>query len=56
MIIESYRATLKHDNGIVRLKVLSLNGKKGVIQQITTAEGYPERAIVKIVKIDNDKS
>lgn len=55
MIIETYRATLKHDNGIVKLKVISLSGKQGAIRQITTAEGCLECAIVKIVKIDNDK-
>lgn len=36
------------------LRVFSLSGKQGAIQQITTAEGCPECAIVDIVKIDTD--
>jgi len=54
--METYIATLKHDNGTVRLKVISLSGAKGAIQQITAVEGCPQSAIVKIVKIDNDKN
>lgn len=54
MTIEIYKATLKHDTGTTMLTVVSLSGEQGAIQQITTAEGCPECAIVDIVKIDND--
>jgi hypothetical protein len=54
--METYRATLKHDNGIVKLKVVSLSGKQGEIRQIRTAEGCPQCTIVKIVKIGNDEN
>lgn len=54
MTIEIYEATLKHDTGTTMLRVFSLSGKQGAIQQITTTEGCPECAIVDIVKIDND--
>lgn len=52
MIIETYRATLKHDTGMIRIKVISLSGEKGAIQQITTAEHCPECAIIKLKKIN----
>ena len=55
MIIETYIATLNHDKGTIRLKVVSLSGKQGCIQQIIAIEGCPECAIVDIVKIDNNK-
>lgn len=54
MKIEIYEATLKHDTGTTMLRVFSLSGKQGAIQQITTTEGCPECAIVDIVKIHND--
>ena len=54
MTIEIYEATLKHDTGTTMLRVISLSGKQGAIQQITAVEGCPECAIVDIVKIDND--
>ena len=54
MVVAYYKATLKHDTGTTTLRVVSLSGKQGAIQQITTAEGCPECAIVDIVKIDND--
>ena len=54
MKVETFIATIKHNNGTVNLKVVSLNGKQGAIQQITTVEGCPECAITEIVKIDND--
>ncbi len=56
MTMETYTATVKHDNGTVTLKVVSLNGKQGAIEQITIVEGCPECAIVDIIKIDNDKN
>ena len=54
MTIGIYEATLKHDTGTTMLRVFSLSGKQGAIQQITTAEGCPECAIVDIVEIFND--
>lgn len=54
MTIEIYEATLKHDTGTTMLRVISLSGKQGAIQQITTVEGCPECAIVDIVEIFND--
>ena len=54
MTIEIYEATLKHDTGTTMLRVISLSGKQGAIQQITIAEGCPECAIVDIVEIFND--
>lgn len=56
MKAETFIATIKHDNGTFRLKVVSLNGKQGALQQITTTEGCPECAIVDIVRIDNNKN
>jgi len=52
--METYKATLKHDNGIITLTVVSLSGMQGALQQITTVEGCPECAIEDIVKIDTD--
>lgn len=54
MTIEIYKATLKHNTGTTTLRVVSLSGKQGAIQQITTSEGCPECAIVNIVEIFND--
>lgn len=55
MILETYRATVTHDKGIVRFRVVSLSGKKGAIEQIMAAEGCPRRAIIKIIKIGKSK-
>jgi len=55
MIIETYRATVKHDTGMIRIKVVSLSGEKGAIQQITTAEHCPECAIIKLKRINTKK-
>ena len=54
MTIEIYEATMKHDTGTTMLRVISLSGKQGAIQQITIAEGCPKYAIVDIVEIFND--
>lgn len=51
MILETFVATIKHDDGKFRLRVVSLNGEKGAIQQITAVEHCPECAIVKLVKV-----
>ncbi len=37
---------------MIRIKVVSLSGEKGAIQQITTAEHCPECAIIKLKKIN----
>lgn len=55
MIIETFIATIKHDNGKFRLRVVSLNGEKGAIEQITLAEHCPECAIMKLVKIKSEQ-
>lgn len=55
MTIETYIATLKHDTGKIRLKVVSLHGTQGAIQQITAVEGCPERAIIKLKLINSKK-
>lgn len=51
--MEIFVATVRHDNGIVKLKVVSLSGKDRAIRQITAIEGCPKSAIVDLVKIDN---
>lgn len=53
MTIETYIATLKHDKGTARVKVVSLSGEQGAIQQITAVERCPERAIIKLKLINN---
>ncbi|MVZ64170.1 hypothetical protein [Sphingobacterium humi] len=55
MITETYQATLKHDTGMIWVKVVSLSGERGAIQQITTAEHCPECAIIKLKKINTKK-
>lgn len=55
MTIETYIATLKHDKGKARVKVVSLSGEQGAIQQITAVEGCPERAIIKLKLINTKK-
>lgn len=34
MILETFIATLKHDNGKARIQVVSLRGERGAIEQI----------------------
>ncbi len=55
MTIETYKATLKHDKGTARVKVVSLSGEQGAIQQITAVEHCPERAIIKLKLINSKK-
>lgn len=55
MTIETYIATLKHDKGTARIKVVSLSGEQGAIQQITAIEGCPDRAIIKLKLINSKK-
>lgn len=40
---------------MIRIKVISLSGEKGAIQQVTTAEHCPECAIIKLKKINTKK-
>lgn len=55
MILETYVATLKHDNGKIRIRVVSMSGEKGAIEQICKAENCPERAMIKLKKIKSKK-
>ncbi len=50
MELITYVATIRHDDGEFKIRVVSLSGRKGAIQQITTAEKCPECAIVKLEK------
>ena len=54
-VIETFIATLRHDKGTARLKIVSLSGEQGAINQITATEGCPERAIIKLKKINSKK-
>ncbi|WP_341836958.1 hypothetical protein WJU16_03610 [Chitinophaga pollutisoli] len=54
MVLETFIATVKHDNGKIRIRVVSMNGEQGVIEQIMAAERCPQRAIVKIKKVGNN--
>jgi hypothetical protein len=40
---------------MIRIKVVSLSGARGAIQQIATAELCPECAIIKLKKINTKK-
>jgi hypothetical protein len=51
MKIGIYKATLTHDNGKIKLNVVSLSGKQGAIKQIMVSEKCPESAITKIKKL-----
>lgn len=53
MKMEIFMATVQHDNGTVKFKVIFLNGRDGTIQQITAIEGCHKSAIVGLAKIDN---
>ena len=48
--MKTYKAKLKHDKGIVYLRVLAENEREA-IKQICDAEMCPERAIEKIIEI-----
>lgn len=53
MIIENFIATVQHDKGRIKLKVVSLSGEQGAIEQIMAVENCPQRAIVKLKKISS---
>jgi hypothetical protein len=55
MVLETFIATVKHDNGKIRFRVVSLSGEKGVIEQVTAAELCPERAIIRIKKVNSKR-
>lgn len=46
MIITTAIVTVRHDGGLHRLKVVSLSGLAGAIQQVCAMEGCPETAII----------
>ena len=48
--MKTYKAKLKHDKGIVYLRVLAEN-EKDAIKRICDAEMCPKRAIEKIIEI-----
>jgi hypothetical protein len=49
--IEHFRVTVKHDKGRAKIRVVSLTGEQGAINQIMAAELCPRSAIVRIKKI-----
>lgn len=51
MKVETYKATLKHDNGKVEITIVSISGEQGAKKMIMSAEGCPECSIIKITKI-----
>lgn len=55
MILETFVATLKHDNGKARIQVVSLRGERGAIEQICKVQNCPERAIIELKKIKTKK-
>lgn len=48
--MKTYKAKLKHDNGIVHIRVMARNESEA-IRRICDSELCPERAIEKIIKI-----
>jgi len=50
-VMKTYKAKLKHDNGIVYIRVLAENEREA-IKRICDAEMCPERAIEKIIEIN----
>jgi len=51
MILETFKLTLKHDTGFFKVKVTSLSGEQGAIQQVMACESCPIGAIIRIKKI-----
>lgn len=50
MTPETFIATLKHDRGMIKIKIVSLSGRRGALQQLIAVEGCPESAIVQLTK------
>ena len=48
--MKTYRVKLKHDHGIVYIRVMAENEREA-IKRICDAEKCPERAIEKIIEI-----
>jgi len=46
--MKTYTATLKHDTGKIRLRVIA-SSEQAAIDMICKAEGCPPRAIVKLM-------
>ncbi len=55
MTPETFIAILKHDKGTVKIKVVSLSGRRGALQQLTAVEGCPESAVQLTKKDRKDK-
>jgi hypothetical protein len=51
MKISIYSATVAHDKGKSKFKVVSLNGREGAINIIMAMEQCPRSAISKIIQI-----
>ena len=52
MKIETFKVTVRHDHGTIRIQVVSLSGIQGAVTQVTTAERCPECAIIGIKRIE----
>lgn len=55
IVLKTYIATLSHDNGKAKIRIVSLSGKKGAISQIMAAESCPASAILKLKKVKSKK-
>gem|GEM_PF-2019743 len=53
MKLRTYLATIKHDSGKAKLKVVSMSGRKGAVTQVTAFENCDENAILKLKLIDS---
>lgn len=51
MVLETFKITLKHDTGFFNVKVTSLSGEQGAIQQVMACERCPIGAIIRTKKI-----
>jgi hypothetical protein len=51
MVLETFKIKLKHDTGFFTVKLTSLSGKQGAIEQVMACEGCPIGAIIRIKKI-----
>jgi hypothetical protein len=50
IVIRKFKATVRHDHGVIILQVVSTSAKSA-IQQICSVEGCPESAILKIKEV-----
>ncbi|WP_157967934.1 hypothetical protein [Chryseobacterium elymi] len=51
MVLETFKLTLKHDTGFFKVKLTSLSGEQGAIEQVMAWQHCPIGAIVRIKKI-----